>query len=381
MKRLIITACLALLLTAGYADNVHRVRIFPEASHNSLAYQTVEEEVLALLAEACEGTSFRVIEDMTDELKMRHVRMQQRVNDLDVVNKTVMAHYTADGKLYYLNGSIVTDSETQAPSAASTRALTLSPGGRQPQYLMVGNTLRAVFVSREKSEVVYTDVHTGEVLVRRSALAYFAEPAAPEDVKTKVKAFLYNGDLEMTVVKKADNTYSLMDEGRNIRTYDASYQYLLNGPIPEDDDAIIEAYNERSVEITSPDASFSGPEYEGLRSKLSLCLIKDEVTQEEDGEIRLLVHEYETKEEQDGKVLLDTHRVKFADLKPSTLLTDHYVLDLRNYDKVVQHLDRYYKFSYQVRLNDSIVECPPRILPWFLIPPHLWLIVIRSDIL
>lgn len=158
--------------------------------------------------------TFTLVNDETDELGFRHQRYEQQYDGI-TVDATCLIVHSKDGKLTHVNGFVMeTDAAAAQPLAGRTRA------AERKDVVLVETPNGYVYAVKSfdvsTSNIVYTDVETGQVVKRLSTIYHFGG-------QTKMKAqSYYYGEREMDVTRLADGRYILTDSVRKIYTYDAA---------------------------------------------------------------------------------------------------------------------------------------------------------------
>lgn len=178
-----------------------------------------------------EGSTFELFRDTTDAWGVQHLSYQQYYQGVIVQNHMILLH-AKDGLVSFIHGHVMTEAPSQSP--ARQRLSSKAKSGGSMLFLHNGKYYHVYRVpSRERLEIQYIDVETGEVIYTESAFRY-------EDV-TGHGETRYYGKRDMTVNHR-DGKYYLEDEGRNMFTLSArgielnsyykSEEYLTS--LPED---------------------------------------------------------------------------------------------------------------------------------------------------
>ncbi|HEX7809697.1 MAG TPA: M4 family metallopeptidase [Thermoanaerobaculia bacterium] len=161
-----------------------------------------------LLALAADGTDFRTVNAIDDELGQSHIRLQQRLNGLDVIGGEYIVHSDADGNVFAMNGRLITNQAlprhadlnawTAIEEAASQAGITDGSYDAWPRLVYVvndrGNTflawgVKVAYVSDQGEEIdmIYADAKTGDLVMR-----------APQVQRARNRA-TYNGNNTSTL--------------------------------------------------------------------------------------------------------------------------------------------------------------------------------------
>ena len=153
-----------------------------------------------------EGSTFELFRDTTDGLGIQHLSYQQYYQGMKVQDHMILVH-ASKGMVQTIHGHVM-------PASAAPSSQIKSKAGKPMFILHAGKYYQVYRVPcREKLEVQYVDVATGEIIYRESALH-------EADVKSEGTTRYY-GKREMTVNHR-EGKYYLEDSGRNMRTLSAS---------------------------------------------------------------------------------------------------------------------------------------------------------------
>ncbi|HEX2834399.1 MAG TPA: M4 family metallopeptidase [Thermoanaerobaculia bacterium] len=140
-----------------------------------------------LLQMAPEGTEFKTLNAIDDELGQSHVRLQQRVNGLDVIGGEYIVHSDADGNVFAMNGRLLNASTlsrqpelsawTAIERAAEQAGVVEGAYDAWPRLVYVvndrGNSFLAWGVKvaytdedGEEIDMIYADAKTGDLVLR-----------------------------------------------------------------------------------------------------------------------------------------------------------------------------------------------------------------------
>ena len=185
-----------------------------------------------------EGSTFELFRDTTDAWGVQHLSFQQYYKGLKVQNHMILVH-AKDGLVSFIHGHVMTEAPSQSPAHQRISANKKHSDGSM-LFLHNGKYYHVYRVpSRERLEMQYIDVETGEVIYTESAFRY-------EDVTVQAETRYY-GEQDMTVNHR-DGKYFLEDEGRNMVTlsgrgkevtdYYTSDEYLNS--LPDDVQAVLQ---------------------------------------------------------------------------------------------------------------------------------------------
>ena len=171
-------------------------------------------------------TEWRKVGERTDRLGMTRVEYRQYVSGVEVEHSQVLLHMR-DGRVQTANGTVM--EVPQAPARLRRYAKVYRDGtptdllGRKLYLVSTKDGYRYATkaLSADKSEWIYTDADTDEVLMRiPTRYSLTAEP-----VKVTGRS-IYSGEVQMDAsYDKKSRTYLLWDQQRNIHT-------MIGGTIP-----------------------------------------------------------------------------------------------------------------------------------------------------
>ena len=164
-------------------------------------------------------TEWRKVGERTDKLGMTRVEYRQYVSGVEVEHSQVLLH-VKDGRVQTANGTVM---ETpQAPAKLRRYAKGYRDGtptdllGRKLYLVSTKDGYRYATkaLSADRSEWIYTDTDTGEVLKRiPTRYNLTAEPV------TVTGRSIYSGEVQMDASRDSESgTYLLWDQQRNIHT-------------------------------------------------------------------------------------------------------------------------------------------------------------------
>jgi Zn-dependent metalloprotease len=185
---------------------------------------------------------FKNVKETTDNLNTTHATYQQLYNEIPIEGCVVLVH-SKNGNIYCVNGQVIDNSKLpsstkvlitkqNARNSAQQKAKTINTSDKPTENVIVKVNKNGTFYYRLAIKVrvesinpmkvsdVYIDAETGEVLNEISLINNI-------DVAGTAQT-MYKGIQNITC-DKTDNTYYLIDNQRNIKTYDASS--LPNEPI------------------------------------------------------------------------------------------------------------------------------------------------------
>ena len=181
-----------------------------------------EEDAVAFLNQwftLPQETEWRRIGERTDNLGMTRVEYRQYVSGVEVEHSQVLLHLK-DGRVQTANGTVM--EVRQMPAKVRRYSNVYRDGtptdllGRKLYMVNTKNGYRYAtkVLSADRSEWIYTDAETGELLKRiPTRYRLTAEP-----VKVTGRS-IYSGEVQMDAYKDTvSNTYKLMDQKRNIHT-------------------------------------------------------------------------------------------------------------------------------------------------------------------
>lgn len=189
-------------------------------------------------------TTFKKVKETTDNLNTTHVTYQQLYNDIPIEGCVVLVH-SKNGIIYCVNGQVTDNSKLpsatkvliskqNARNSAQQKAKTINTSDKPSENVIVKVNTNGTFYYRLAIKVrvestnpimvsdVYIDAETGEVLNEISLINNI-------DVAGTAQT-MYKGKQNI-ICDKTDNTYSLIDNNRNIWTYDATnYNFKTEPP-------------------------------------------------------------------------------------------------------------------------------------------------------
>ena len=164
-------------------------------------------------------TEWRKVSERTDKLGMTRIEYRQYVSGVEVEHSQVLLHIR-DGRVQTANGTVM--EVPQAPAQLRRYAKVYREGtptdllGRQLYLVSAKDGYRYATkaLSADKSEWIYTDADTGEVLKRIPT--HYSLTAEPVKVGGST---IYNGEVQMDASYDSQSgTYLLWDQQRNIHT-------------------------------------------------------------------------------------------------------------------------------------------------------------------
>ncbi len=163
-----------------------------------------------------EGSTFELTKDETDELGIRHLRYRQYVDGYEVQASTVIVH-GRNGIVTSANGVVL---EQSAQPKVRRKAIARNggdvTGSAGNMYLVQtpsGYRYAKYHYDAMMNADVYMDAENGEILKAVSLSHSLSETMQGRSV--------YSGTVPFTVTTQADGTHVMIDETRNIYTYDA----------------------------------------------------------------------------------------------------------------------------------------------------------------
>ena len=217
MKKTIILLCALLVQMTAWAQ-LGSGHFFKSLQKENLTEESAVERFGQWFALPQE-TEWQRVGERTDRLGMTRVEFRQYVSGVEVEHSQVLLHIR-DGRVQTANGTVM--EVRQAPAKIRRYAKIYRDG--TPTDLL-GQTLYLVstkygyrysikVLSADKSEWIYTDADTGEVLKRIPT----RQNLTAEPVKVTGSS-LYSGEVQMDASHDTESgTYMLWDQQRNIHT-------------------------------------------------------------------------------------------------------------------------------------------------------------------
>lgn len=222
MKRNILLSIIFLVGLNVMADggNGHFHKSF---RHQPVAVDNIEQQFSQWFT-LPEGTEWREVSRSTDNIGMTRIEYRQYLSGIEVEHSQILLH-VKDGRVLTANGAVMEKKLMPANAERFNRAPSYySPEAVEGKLLLVDTPNGYRYATKKlsvKGEWEYRDIETGEVLKRVPATWHFTD----DDGTTATVAGkgIFCGDVNMTVTKLSDGSYTLYDATRNVYTINAAY--------------------------------------------------------------------------------------------------------------------------------------------------------------
>lgn len=242
MKQLFSLLALSLgMMTAAQAQDASGK--FSQQYPGGVAQADVEAFCRAQLPRLCQGTTFEVSRDVTDQYGTRHITLQQYVDGVKADGRQMLVHQR-DGKIVSVNGLVVT--QQMIPASAQQAPVRQAQEGREIILFVKDGVAHQAYQTVKGTQRLTIDAKTGEVLARKSIYRHW-DVSKGETVKAKGLT-IFNGEQEFNATRLEDGTYALVDTERKLFTLDASYQAFRRNGLS---DAEISSFGEVQGPIAS----------------------------------------------------------------------------------------------------------------------------------